>query len=188
MTIGLIPLGFLASLAAGAATGVGALPVLFTKHASERLMDAMLGFAAGVMLAATAFSLLMPAIEIAGVWVTVLGLMIGTVFLVLMDRLIPHLHFISGLEGPPSGLSRIWLLILAITIHNFPEGLSVGISFGTGDIGAGTALAIAIGLQNMPEGLAVALPLAREGYTRRRAHSQSLRHVLKADCLTPMSA
>ena len=95
--------------------------------------------------------------------------MIGTVFLALLDRLIPHLHFISGLEGPPSNLSRVWLLILAITIHNFPEGLSVGIGFGSGDIGAGTALAIAIGLQNMPEGLAVALPLAREGYKRGRA-------------------
>lgn len=167
--MGLIPTGFLASLAAGVATGVGALPVLFTRRAPERLLDAMLGFAAGVMLAATAFSLLVPAIEIAGVWVAVLGLAIGAVFLALMDRLIPHLHLISGLEGPRSNLSRIWLLILAITIHNFPEGLSVGIGFGTGDIGAGMALAIAIGLQNMPEGLAVALPLAREGYTRRRA-------------------
>lgn len=165
----LIPLGFLASLAAGLATGLGAIPVLFTKRAPDKLLDAMLGFAAGVMLAATAFSLLVPAIEIGGVWITVAGLAIGAVFLGLMDRLIPHMHFISGREGPPSRLSRIWLLILAITLHNFPEGLSVGIGFGAGNIGAATALAIAIGLQNMPEGLAVALPLAREGYNRGRA-------------------
>jgi zinc transporter, ZIP family len=165
----LIPLGFLASLAAGLATGLGAIPVLFTKRAPDKLLDAMLGFAAGVMLAATAFSLLIPAIDIGGVWVTVAGLVIGAIFLGLLDRVIPHMHFISGREGPPSHLSRVWLLILAITLHNFPEGLSVGIGFGTGNIGAATALAIAIGLQNMPEGLAVALPLAREGYNRGRA-------------------
>lgn len=159
----LIPLGFLASLAAGLATGLGAIPVLFIKRAPERLLDAMLGFAAGVMLAATAFSLLIPAIEIGGVWTTVVGFGIGALFLALLDRLVPHLHFISGREGPAWNLSRVWLLILAITIHNFPEGLSVGISFGAGNIGAAIALAIAIGLQNMPEGLAVALPLAREG-------------------------
>jgi len=165
----LIPLGFLASLAAGLATGLGAIPVLFIKRAPERLLDAMLGFAAGVMLAATAFSLLIPAIEIGGVWTTVVGFGIGALFLALLDRLVPHLHFISAREGPAWNLSRVWLLILAITIHNFPEGLSVGISFGVGNIGAATALAIAIGLQNMPEGLAVALPLAREGYNRGRA-------------------
>jgi ZIP family zinc transporter len=165
----LVPLGFLASLAAGLATGLGAVPVLFTKRASERLLDAMLGFAAGVMLAATAFSLLIPAIEVGGIWITIAGLGIGALFLGLMDRLVPHMHFISGREGPHSNLSRIWLLIIAITIHNFPEGLSVGIGFGTGNIGAATALAIAIGLQNMPEGLAVALPLAREGYSQKRA-------------------
>ena len=165
----LIPLGLLASLAAGLATDLGAVPVLFTKHASERLLDAMLGFAAGVMLAATAFSLLIPAIAIGGVWATVVGFVVGALFLALLDRLIPHMHFISGREGPASNLSKTWLLILAITIHNFPEGLSVGIGFGTGKIGAATALAIAIGLQNMPEGLAVALPLAREGYNRGRA-------------------
>ena len=161
--MGLIPLGFLASLAAGVATGVGAIPVLFTSSAPQRLLDAMLGFAAGVMLAATAFSLLVPAIELSSVWIALLCLMAGAIFLALMDRLIPHLHLVSGLEGLPSNLSRVWLLVFAIAIHNFPEGLSVGIGFGTGNTGTGLALAIAIGLQNMPEGLAVALPLAREG-------------------------
>ncbi|MHA1579654.1 MAG: ZIP family metal transporter [Candidatus Freyarchaeota archaeon] len=84
-------------------------------------------------------------------------------------RLVPHLHALSKVKGPATRLRRVWLLILAITIHNFPEGLSVGVGFGAGDIGAGLALAIAIGLQNMPEGLAVALPLLRENYSKWRA-------------------
>jgi len=165
----LIRIGFLASLVAGLATGAGALPVLFTREVSDRILDIMLGFAAGVMLAATAFSLLIPAIELGGIWIAVLGTIIGGLFLHLVDRFTPHLHFISGPEGPSSNLRRIWLLILAITIHNFPEGLAVGVSFGSGDMAAGTALATGIGLQNMPEGLAVALPLVREKYHRRRA-------------------
>jgi ZIP family zinc transporter len=101
--------------------------------------------------------------------VVVGGLALGAAFLGLMDRLIPHMHFISGPEGPSSNLRRIWLLIFAITIHNMPEGLAVGVSFGTEDVGTGAVLALGIGLQNMPEGLAVALPLVREGYTRKRA-------------------
>jgi ZIP family zinc transporter len=143
--------------------------VLFTRQFSERILDVMLGFAAGVMLAATAFSLLIPAIELGGIWIAVLGTVIGGLFLHLVDRFTPHLHFISGPEGPSSNLRRIWLLIIAITIHNFPEGLAVGVSFGSGDMGAGTALATGIGLQNTPEGLAVALPLVREKYHRRKA-------------------
>jgi len=156
-------------LVAGLATGAGALPVLFTRRVSHRILDVMLGFAAGVMLAATAFSLLIPAIELGGIWITVLGTAIGGLFLHLVDRFTPHLHFISGPEGPSSNLRRIWLLILAITIHNFPEGLAVGVSFGSGDMRAGMALATGIGLQNMPEGLAGALPLVREKYHRRKA-------------------
>jgi len=86
-----------------------------------------------------------------------------------MDRLIPHVHFVAGAEGPSSALRRIWLLILAITLHNFPEGLAVGVGFGSGDMATAMVLAMAIALQNMPEGLAVALPLVREGYSRGRA-------------------
>lgn len=168
-SVDLIRIGFLASLAAGLATGVGALPVLFTREVSERVFDVMLGFAAGVMLAATAFGLLIPAIELGGIWIVVLGTIMGGLFLHLTDRFIPHFHFISGPEGPSSKLSHTWLLILAITIHNFPEGLAVGVSFAGGDIGAGAALAIGIGLQNIPEGLAVALPLVREKYSRGKA-------------------
>jgi len=164
-----IRLGLIASLTAGLATGLGAVPVLFMKEISHRALDAMLGFAAGVMLAATAFSLLVPAIELGGVWLAVVGFIVGGLFVFLLDRYVPHEHLIKGHEGPSSSLSKVTLLILAITIHNFPEGLAVGVSFGTGDTAAGIVIATAIALQNIPEGSAVAFPLIREGFKRRRA-------------------
>ena len=165
----LVLLGLLATLGTGLATGFGALPVLFLRNVSDRLLDTMLGFAAGVMLAATAFSLLVPAVELGGIWVTILGVVLGAGFVLVLDERIPHMHVLKGKEGPSSNLRRVWLLILAITLHNFPEGLAVGVSIGSGDVAAGTVVAIAIGLQNMPEGLAVALPLLREKYGRGRA-------------------
>ncbi|MBS7644496.1 MAG: ZIP family metal transporter [Candidatus Bathyarchaeia archaeon] len=165
----LIRLGVLASLMAGAATGVGAVPVLFMGGISHRVLDSMLGFAAGVMLAATAFSLLVPSIELGGVWMAVASFLGGGVFVYLLDRYIPHQHIFKGREGPSSSLSKVSLMILAIAIHNFPEGLAVGVSFGGGDVSAGIVLAAAIGLQNIPEGSAVAFPLIREGFSRRRA-------------------
>jgi len=162
-------LGSVASLVAGLATGAGALPVLFTKKVSDRLLDVMLGFSAGVMLAATSFSLIVPAVDLGGPWIAALGIVLGAFILHLIDRFIPHFHPALGAEGPPSRLSRVWLFVIAITIHNFPEGLAVGVSFGSGNVAAGLVVAMAIGLQNMPEGLAVALPLLREGYSRRKS-------------------
>jgi ZIP family zinc transporter len=169
MSTEIIWLGIAASSIAGLATGAGALPVLFTKKVSDRLLDIMLGFSAGIMLAATFFSLIIPAIDLSNVWIAVLGIVIGAIALHLVDRFIPHFHPALGAEGPSSRLSKVWLFALAITIHNFPEGLAVGVSFGSGDVSAGLVVAMAIGLQNMPEGLAVALPLLREGYSRRRS-------------------
>lgn len=165
----LILAGGLASLIAGLATGVGALLVFFVRKVSDRFLDISLGFAAGVMLAATSFSLIVPAIEIGGVWKTVVGIILGTLFLIYAERFTPHLHRVTGIKGPSTHLSRLWLFILAITIHNFPEGMAVGVGFGGGDIKAGTVLAIGIGLQNIPEGLAVALPLLREKSARAKA-------------------
>ena len=162
-------LGSVASLAAGLATGAGALPVLFARKVSDRSLDVMLGFSAGVMLAATSFSLIIPAIDLSGPWVVVFGIILGAFVLHLIDRFVPHFHPALGAEGPPSKLSKVWLFVVAITIHNFPEGLAVGVSFGIGDIASGFVIATAIGLQNMPEGLAVALPLLREGYSRRKS-------------------
>lgn len=164
-----LALGALASLAAGLATGVGALPVLLRWKPPPKATDGMLGFAAGVMLAATFFSLLLPAIEAGGPWQALAGFLLGVGLLILADRLTPHLHFLRGREGPGSRLRKVWLFALAVTIHNFPEGLAVGVGFGGGESAAALALAIGIGLQNMPEGLAVALPLVGEGYSRWRA-------------------
>jgi ZIP family zinc transporter len=175
----LIATGLIASFLAGLATGVGSLPALFFKEVPDRLMSTMLGGAAGVMLAATSFSLIVPGIEHGnllwpglGVYVVAFGIMLGAFCLDLIDRFLPHEHFIIGHEGPSSSrIRRIWLFIIAITIHNFPEGLAVGVGFGGGDTANGMSLAFGIGLQNMPEGLAVALPLLGLGYSRLKAIS-----------------
>jgi len=169
-----ILMGIAGTLLTGLATGVGAVPVLFTTRVSDRLLDALLGFAAGVMLAATAFSLIVPAIELGSIGVTIEGMLIGALFLTLLDHLLPHAHFFKGKEGPSSTLRRVWLLIIAITLHNFPEGLAVGVGFGGERLSDAVALMIAIGLQNMPEGLAVALPLVRERWSRGRAFLYAL--------------
>ncbi|MFO8049783.1 MAG: ZIP family metal transporter [Desulfosudaceae bacterium] len=168
--------GFMASVLAGLATGAGALPVMFLRNIPRQLQSALLGGSAGIMLAATSFSLIVPGIEHGnllwpgyGVLIVSAGILVGGLFLDLLDKSLPHEHFTAGKEGPASPLRRIWLFIIAITIHNFPEGMAVGVGFGTGDISAGTSLAIGIGLQNMPEGLAVALPLVGLGYSRAKA-------------------
>lgn len=168
-------LGLLGSLCAGLATGIGAIPSLFLRTLSQRIQDIMLGFGAGVMLAATSFSLILPAIESVGGSVTAAfivsgGIMLGGLFLFLTDRYSPHEHFIKGPEGAdPGNLKKIWLFVIAITIHNLPEGLAVGVGFGGGDIKNGLTLATGIGLQNIPEGLVVALALKTENYTPHRA-------------------
>lgn len=169
----LIWVGVAASLAAGAATGVGSLPIFLKRDIPGRWLDISLGGAAGVMLAATSFSLVIPAIEAAGgsaagAAVALVGMLLGGLVLDQVDRRLPHTNLSSG-AGDSATLRQTWLFVLAITIHNFPEGLAVGVGFGSGDAAAGLSLAIAIGLQNMPEGLAVALPLLREGYSRSRA-------------------
>jgi ZIP family zinc transporter len=163
-------LAFLATLGTYVLTAVGTLPVFLFRTAPRRLMDAMMGFAAGVMTAASCWSLLVPAIEAGGVMPAVVGLAAGGLFIYGADQLLPHLHGEfpdeARAEGPRVAWQRSTLLMLAMTLHNFPEGLAVGVRFGGGDIGAATALAIGIGLQNVPEGLAIALPLRRGGMSR----------------------
>jgi len=136
----------------------------------------MLGAAAGVMLAATAFSLLVPGMAYGnlvspgkGIYIVSFGMLIGALFLHYADRQLPHVHFESVSDTHLSSLKKVWLFIIAITIHNFPEGMSVGVSFGSGEMKNGVVLAIAIALQNIPEGLAVALPLVGLGYNKWRA-------------------
>lgn len=174
-----IAIGFLASLLAGLMTGVGALPALFGRSVSQRANDILLGFAAGVMLAASFFSLIVPGIEAAremhggrifAAAIAAAGIFVGVAAMAVLNERIPHEHFFQGRQGPQSdALARIWLFILAITIHNAPEGLAVGVGFGGGDLAGGTTLAIGIGLQNAPEGLAVALALLSCGYSKIRS-------------------
>lgn len=166
-------------------TALGASTVFLTRRFSRRFLDATLGFAAGVMIAASFWSLLAPAIEIAenqGVpgWLpAVVGFLLGGVALRGMDLILPHLHpgapFYET-EGPQTGWRRTVLLVLAITLHNIPEGLAVGVAFGAvaigvegASIGAALALALGIGLQNFPEGIAISMPLRAEGMSRAKA-------------------
>ena len=156
--------------AAGMATAVGAVPAVFFPAAvPRRAENTMLGFAAGVMLAATVFSLIAPALEIGGPAIAAAGVAAGALLLHLADRFLPHEHFYIGREGADVGLRGIWLFVIAIALHNMPEGLAVGVAYGSGSASDGNVLALAIGLQNIPEGLAVALALMRAGYSRRTA-------------------
>lgn len=169
-------MGFIASLLAGLMTGVGALGVYLFRDLSPRLEDGLLSFAAGIMLAASFFSLILPAIGYGetfygaknqAVLVVITGILSGAYALFLMNRYLPHEHFLAGHEGPDTeALGRIWLFIIAITLHNFPEGMAVGVGFAGGDVANGISLATGIGIQNIPEGLAVAVSLVAVGYTR----------------------
>ncbi len=161
---------------AAAATALGTLPVLFAWQPSQRMHDAMLGFGAGVMLAACAFSLIIPALDAAngmgaGKWgasgIVAVGLIAGAFALLLIDRLLPHEHFIKGPEGHRSRqIKRVWLFVIAIGLHNLPEGLAIGVAFAGPDLGAASALAIGIAMQDVPEGLVVALAMRTVGYGR----------------------
>ncbi len=166
-------------------TAAGAALVFVTRSLNLKLLDAMLGFAAGVMIAASFWSLLAPGIEMAGQlqqipWLTAaIGFMAGGVFMRLTDKFLPHLH--PGLssdksEGVKTSWQRSTLLVLAITLHNIPEGLAVGVAFGavaanlpSATIGGAVALAIGIGIQNFPEGTAVSMPLRREGMSKMKS-------------------
>jgi ZIP family zinc transporter len=157
------------TLGAGLATGLGALMTFaFPRSLPHKAESTMLGVAAGIMLAATVFSLIAPAIEIGGIAIASAGIALGAVVLHLADKLIPHDHpAFGGREN--AGMRAIFLFVIAITLHNFPEGLAVGISYGQGEAARGNLVALAIGLQNVPEGLAVALALVRAGYPRWKA-------------------
>lgn len=163
-------------------TALGAAVVIFFREVNRKVLDTMLGFAAGVMIAASYWSLLAPAIEMAEqsggpAWVpAAVGFLCGALFLWGVDKILPHLHPglpASEVEGIPTSWRRSILLVLAITLHNIPEGLAVGVAFGalaadvpSATLGGAVALAVGIGIQNFPEGTAVAVPLRREGLSR----------------------
>ena len=172
-----------ATLLTALATGLGALPALFIRSLSDKTRDALLGLGAGVMLAASLFSLLLPALEAgaaqagsaaAGGIIVAAGITLGALFLFAADRLLPHEHTVKGHEGPGThSLSRAWLFVFAITLHNLPEGLAVGVAHADGSAGA-NALTLGIALQNMPEGLVVAVALLAIGLAPLKAFAVAL--------------
>lgn len=155
---------------------VGATPVLMIKRMPEKMLNMGLGFSAGIMLGASFTSLILPGIKIGGVVPVLLGIVFGSILVTLADRLLPHMHLIMGYEGAKSRVIRgIWLFVIAITIHNMPEGLAVGVGFASGNIDAAVILMLAIGLQNIPEGLSVGFSLlTTHSYSRRFAYITSV--------------
>jgi len=186
VSIGPVKSALLATVFTWLVTGAGASLVFFFKTMHRGVLDAMLGFTGGVMVAASFWSLLNPAIEMSErmypdmVWMpAAVGFFLGAMFIFVLDRFTPHLHINFGIEeteGVKTKLHRTTLLILAITLHNIPEGLAVGVLFGAAALGmpdasvAGAiALAIGIGIQNFPEGIAVSMPLRRHGVSRLKS-------------------
>ncbi|HRP01783.1 MAG TPA: ZIP family metal transporter [Candidatus Kapabacteria bacterium] len=180
-----IMMALFATLFTWGVTALGAALVYFFSSINQKLLNAMLGFAAGVMIAASFWSLLSPAIDMSkelGMvsWVpAVVGFLAGGLFLYLIDRVLPHLHLgfqLEEAEGIKTSWHRSILLVLAITLHNIPEGLAVGVAFGAlqynpepVQMASAIALALGIGLQNFPEGAAVSVPLRREGFSKHKA-------------------
>jgi zinc transporter, ZIP family len=171
-----VRMALLAGGVAAGATALGTVPVLLSQQFSERFRDTLLGFGAGVMLAASSFSLIVPALKAAqaqgaGSWGAGLivsgGILLGALLLLAIDRWVPHEHFIKGLEGPHArAMKRTWLFVLAIALHNVPEGLAIGVAYGGTDPVGAAALATGISIQDVPEGLVVALALRGVGYGR----------------------
>ena len=169
---------FVGGLVAALATGIGTLPIMFSRQLSDRVTDCMLGFGAGVMLAASVFSLILPGMEIlkassTSTWSAAssmgLSILLGAALLMAMEYLLPHEHFIARAHSEQQGLllKRTWLFVFAICLHNFPEGLAIGVGFaGVGNLAGGT-LATGIAIQDIPEGLVVAVALLNAGYRKR---------------------
>ncbi|AMD47074.1 ZIP family metal transporter [Bordetella holmesii] len=176
---GHVGLAVAGGLAGFSATALGALVAGILGRISPRTQDSMLGFAAGMMLAASAFSLILPGLAAAqplvgggsaAAAVVVLGMALGVLLMLGLDYFTPHMHAQSGLRGPESArVNGVWLFVLTIVLHNLPEGMAVGVSLSNGDLGVGLPLTSAIAIQDIPEGLAVAVALRAIGLSRRQA-------------------
>lgn len=172
-------LALLGGLAGFGATALGAVLAVVLREVSSRTQDVMLGFAAGMMLAASSFSLILPGLDAAreitgngpaAALTVVLGMGLGVLLMLGLDRFTPHEHESTGPCGPEAErINRVWLFVLAITLHNLPEGMAIGVSFTTGDLNVGLPLTSAIAIQDIPEGLAVALALRATGLSNFKA-------------------
>ena len=168
----------LTAVGVGGATVIGALIGLFFKNPSHKLNDIILSFAAGVMLAAAVIGLIIPSIEFGeGHWfsllVTIAGVFCGAICLNLIDKLVPHLHKLTGIDGElhpenSAKLNKVLLFVIAIAIHNLPEGIAAGVSFGSGDMSQAITVAAGIALQNIPEGMVIIAPMIAGGMNKGR--------------------
>ena len=164
----------LTSLGVGGATVIGAVAGLLFKRISHRFSDIVLSFAAGIMLAAAILGLVLPSLEYGGKYglaVTVAGIFAGALCLNLIDRLVPHLHRLMGTDTEPhsnADLNKVLLFVLAIAIHNLPEGIAAGVGFGSGDNAGALVIAGGIALQNIPEGMVIIAPMLAAGVSPRK--------------------
>lgn len=168
-------LAAITALGVGGATVAGALLGFLFKPRSQKATDGLLGIAAGIMLAAAVFGLILPSMEAAGkagIWMTVLGMIAGACFLLLADRLTPHLHHLTGISEEEhrhnAAINRVLLFVLAIAIHNLPEGIAAGLGFGAGDVDNAITVAVGIALQNIPEGMIIISPMLLSGISKGR--------------------
>lgn len=164
----------LTALGVGGATVIGAIIGFLTQKISHKFSDYVLGFAAGIMLSASVIGLILPSVELGSVYTAIIGVLVGAVALNLIDVFTPHLHNNStGLEeAHPNNnkkLNKILLFVLAIAIHNFPEGVAAGVGFGTGNNADAITIAIGIALQNIPEGMVIIAPMVAVGISKKRA-------------------
>lgn len=166
-------LALISALGVGGATIIGVILGFMFQKIPHELADGVMGFAAGVMLSAAVFGLVIPSLEYGNVWVTIIGILVGALFLNFADKLTPHLHHITGLEqeahaDSQSQLNKVMLFVMAIAIHNLPEGIAAGVGFGAQDIGNAVTVALGIALQNIPEGMVIVSPLILAGVPKKR--------------------
>lgn len=166
-------LALITALGVGGATIVGVIIGFLFQKVPHKFNDAILGFAAGIMLAAAVLGLIVPSLEEGNVWITVFGILIGAVFLNLADKITPHLHQLTGVDQETHAesqkhLNKVMLFVMAIAIHNLPEGIAAGVGFGSENIGNAITVAVGIALQNIPEGMVIVSPLILAGIKKKR--------------------
>ncbi|SHJ05852.1 zinc transporter, ZIP family [Geosporobacter subterraneus DSM 17957] len=163
--------GFAASILAGMCTGIGALPLIFVNKISKVFEDFLLGFAAGIMLFAASFSLILPALEQKQIFQVIMGLLAGAVLIGVIEKIIPNINMgqVRNTDFESKVLAKTIMMVTAIAIHNIPEGFAIGVGYATGSQERGIVLAMAMGIQNAPEGLVVSAPLIEKGYSKSKA-------------------
>lgn len=166
-------LALLTALGVGGATVFGVLLGFLFQKIPHKFNDAILGFAAGIMLAAAVLGLIVPSMEEGNIWITAIGILCGALFLNLADKLTPHLHHITGVDqethsDTQKNINKVMLFVLAIAIHNLPEGIAAGVGFGSEDISNAITVAVGIALQNIPEGMIIVSPLIMAGVSKWR--------------------